>query len=130
MTGDRFMGYPWLEEYCVSKKGAAKELKEEWGAIRYTVGGKMFAMQGNDGTGRPIITLKLVPAEGLLLRGQYEDITAGYYMNKDHWNSLYLDGSVPEDVLRDMIDKSYAILFDSLPKKVQSEIKQAAHLKP
>ncbi|MCL2148955.1 MAG: MmcQ/YjbR family DNA-binding protein [Methanomassiliicoccaceae archaeon] len=116
------MGYPWLEDYCVSKKGAAKDLKEEWGAIRYTVGGKMFAMQGNDGAGRPIITLKLAPEEGLLLRGRYEDVTPGYYMNKVHWNSVFLDGSVPDDVLRDMVDKSYAILFGSLSKKAQNEI--------
>ncbi len=43
-------------------------------------------------------------------------------MNKEHWNSLYLDGNVPDGVLRDMLDKSYQLVFHSLPKKVQREI--------
>jgi len=70
----------------------------------------------------PIITLKLLPADGDFLRRQYEDIVPGYYMNKDHWNSVYLDGSIPDDVLQGMIDKSYSILFDALTKKAQKEI--------
>ena len=116
------MNYPWIDEYCLSKQGATMEYKDEWQAIRYMVGGKMFALQGNDNTGRPIVTLKLLPTDGDFLRNQFQDIIPGYYMNKKHWNSVYLDGSVPNDVLRDMIDKSYTILFSSLPKKTQKEI--------
>ena len=116
------MNYPWLDEYCLSKKGAAKEYKEEWQATRYMIGGKMFALQGADNTTRPVITLKLLPADGEFLRDQYGDIIPGYYMNKIHWNSVYLDGAVPDIVVRDMIDKSYAILFASLTKKAQKEI--------
>ena len=116
------MNYPWLDEHCMSKKSATKEYKEEWQATKYMIGGKIFAMQGDDNTKRPIITLKLLPAEGDLLRKQYKDIVAGYYMNKEHWNSVYLDGSVPDEIVRDMIDKSYAILFASLTKKMQKEI--------
>lgn len=116
------MKYLWIEEYCLAKPGAVKDFKAEWNAIRYLLGGKMFALQGTDNTSRPVITLKLLPADGDFLRRQYEDIIPGYYMNKDHWNSVYLDGAVPDDVLRDMIDKSYALLFNALPKKTQKEI--------
>jgi predicted DNA-binding protein (MmcQ/YjbR family) len=116
------MNYPWLDEYCVSKQGATKEYKDEWKAMRYMIGGKMFALQCNDNTGRPVITLKLVPSDGDFLRRQYDDIIPGYYMNKEHWNSVYLDGSVPDDIMRDMIDKSYLILFSSLTKKAQTGI--------
>jgi len=116
------MNYPWLDEYCMAKQGATKDYKEEWQATRYMLYGKMFALQGNDNTDRPVVTLKLIPAEGTMLRNQHKDIIAGYYMIKEHWNSVYLDGSVPDDFLRDMIDKSYAILFSSLPKKAQKEI--------
>ena len=116
------MNYPWLDEHCMSKKNATKEYKEEWQATKYMIGGKIFAMQGDDNTKRPIITLKLLPAEGDFLRKQYKDIVAGYYMNKEHWNSVYLDGSVPDEIVRDMIDKSYGILFASLTKKMQKEI--------
>ena len=116
------MSYPWLDECCMSKQGAARDYKEEWEATRYMVGGKMFAMQGKDNTGKPIITLKLLPEDGIFLRNQYEDIFPGYYMNKEHWNSVDLDGSVPDSILRDMIEKSYSIVFASLTKKAQKEI--------
>ena len=116
------MNYPWLDEYCMSKQGVTKEYKEEWQATRYMVGGKMFALQGNDNTKRPIITLKLIPTDGDFLRNRFEDIVAGYYMNKDHWNSVYLDSSVPDDIVQDMIDRSHTIVFTSLTKKAQKEI--------
>lgn len=117
--------YPWLDAYCRQKKGASKDFKEEWGAYRYLLGAKMFAMQGSDKEGRQIISLKLSPEEGAMLRGQYQDIRPGYYLNKDHWNSLNLAGDVPDDVLRYMVDASYRLVYASLPKKVQREIDQA-----
>jgi predicted DNA-binding protein (MmcQ/YjbR family) len=111
--------YERLEAYCLSKKGAQKEVKQEWEATLYKIGDKIFAMRGTDSGGRPIITLKADPADGVFLREQYKEIIAGYYMNKTHWNSVYLDGVVPNDLLRDMIDKSYDIVFGSLSKKAQ-----------
>lgn len=116
------MNYPWLDEYCSKKPGAVKEFKAEWNAIRYLIGGKMFALCGADNTARPVITLKLLPAEGDFFRSQYTDIIPGYYMNKVHWNSVYLDGAVPDELLRGLIDQSYDILLASLPKKVQKEL--------
>ena len=115
--------YEWFEEYCKSKKGVIKDYKIEWEAHRYMLRNKMFAMHCNDKEGKEIITLKLEPMHGKFLREQYEEgIVAGYYMNKDHWNSVYVDGNVPDDVLRDMVDKSYELIFQSLSKKIQSEI--------
>ena len=116
------MAYSWLDDYCASKKGAVKEYKIEWEAIRYMIGGKMFVLQGGDKTGKPIITLKCEPLFGEALRQQYSDIIPGYYMNKTHWNSVYLDGAVPDDVLRQMIDMSYDLVLGGLSKKVQQEI--------
>jgi predicted DNA-binding protein (MmcQ/YjbR family) len=119
------MKYQWADEYCLSKKGAEKDFKVEWNATRYMIRGKMFAMQGGDKYGKPILTIKLEPMFGELLRSQFKDIIPGYYMNKVHWNSLYLEGDVPDDVLRNMLDNAYKIIFASLPKKVQSEILEA-----
>lgn len=109
--------YSWLDAYCESLQGAKKEYKDEWAATRYLVAGKMFALQGKDQTGRPIVTLKLAPENGVFLRNRYQDVVAGYYMNKTHWNSVYLDGTVPDEVLRDMIGESYAIICKALTKK-------------
>jgi len=116
------MKYSWLDDYFLEKQGVIKEFKEEWNATKYVIGGKMFALQGTDKTTRPIITLKLSPADGDFLRQQHEDIIPGYYMNKVHWNSVYLDSSIPDDLLREMIDKSYTLVFKGLTKKAQKEI--------
>lgn len=116
------MNYDWLDEYCLSKRGVQKDFKAEWNATRYMLNGKMFAMHGGDKEGKPIITVKLDPMFGQLLRNQYRDIVPGYYMNKEHWNSLYLEGDVPDEVLRDMLDQAYQIVLKSLSKKLQTEI--------
>ncbi len=84
------MKYEWLDAYLLDKPHAVKEWQEDWQVNKFMVGGKMFAMWGGDKTGKEIITLKLEPARGEFLRNQYEDIIPGYYMNKLHWNSLYL----------------------------------------
>lgn len=116
------MAYEWLDEYLLSKPGAIKDFKPEWMATRYLLAGKMFAMQGADKYEKPIITLKLEPEYGQLLRNQYKDIVPGYYMNKEHWNSLYLDGEVADDIVRQMADESYHLILSSLSKKLQAEI--------
>ncbi|KNZ43409.1 MmcQ/YjbR family DNA-binding protein [Acetobacterium bakii] len=122
------MSYEWIDEYCLSKKGVEKDYKLEWGAIRYMIRGKMFAMQGSDKMGEPIITTKLEPSQGEFLRNKYKDIIPGYYMNKVHWNSLYLEGNVPDDIVKDMLDNAYALIFLSLSKKTQKEILEGVSL--
>lgn len=116
------MSYTWLDTYCLSKPGVTKDYKPEWDATRYFVGGKMFAMRGGDKTGKPIFTLKLEPDFGDFLRQTYSDIVPGYYMNKVHWHSLYLEGCVPDDVVCDMVDRSHQTVLNALPKKLQKEI--------
>ena len=119
------MKYSWMDEYCLSKRGVEKDFKPEWNATRYMIRGKMFAMQGGDKEGKPIFTMKLSPMDGQALRSQFKDIIPGYYMNKEHWNSLYLEGDVPDDIVKDMLDQSYEILLNSLSKKVQQEIRES-----
>jgi predicted DNA-binding protein (MmcQ/YjbR family) len=114
--------YEWLDEYCLSKKGTEKDFKIEWNATRYLIGGKIFAMQGGDKDNKAIITLKCEPVFGQFLREQHQHIVAGYYMNKDHWNSVYLDGDVPDDILKQMINMSYDLVLNSLSKKTIKEI--------
>ena len=116
------MNCDWMEDYLLSKKGAVKDFKAEWDATRYMVGGKMFAMQGGDKAHEPILTLKCEPPFGQFLRKQYPDVVAGYYMNKEHWNSVYLKGVVPEDVVKQMMDESYGLILGSLSQKMQKEI--------
>ena len=103
------MRYTWLDEYLLSKKGVTKDLKKEWNWIRYQVGEKLFAAVCLGDDDKPYyITLKLDPVEGDFLRRQYEDIVPGYYMNKEHWITVLLDGTVEEEKVRDLTDASYA----------------------
>jgi len=116
------MKYDFIQAHCLSKKAAEEDYKQEWDAIRYTVRSKMFAMVGNDGEGRPIISVKHTPERGEELREKYTDIVPGYYLNKTHWSSIFLSGNLPEAVLKQMLDDSYELIFNSLPKKVRNEI--------
>lgn len=116
------MKYEWINEYCLSKQGVEKDFKVEWEATRYLIRGKIFVMQGGDKYKKPIITLKCEPVFGQLLREQNQHIVPGYYMNKEHWNSAYLEGDVPDDVLKQMIDMSYDLVLKSFSKKMQKEI--------
>lgn len=117
------MRYEWMDEYLLQKKGVTKDLQADWNWIRYHVGGKMFAALCLNKAGEAVyITLKLEPLEGEFWRGQYADVIPGYYMNKVHWNSVKPDGEVPDDILRDMLDKSYALVLGGLSKKRQREI--------
>lgn len=121
------MRYTWIDEFLSGKPGVVKDLKEEWNWIRYQIGGKMFAAVCLGENDEPYyITLKLEPGEGDFLRQQYEDIVPGYYMNKVHWNSVKPDGEVPDDLLKDLLEKSYQLVLGGLSKKKQKEILESA----
>ena len=117
------MKYPWIDEYLQNKPGVTKDLQKDWNWIRYHIGGKMFAAVCLGENDEPYyITLKLEPAEGDFLRKQYEDIVPGYYCNKQHWNSIKPDGSVPDELLKELLDKSYFLVLAGFPKKKQREL--------
>ncbi|HCT94005.1 MAG: DNA-binding protein [Bacteroidetes bacterium GWF2_39_10] len=116
------MMYEFIQKHCLSKKGVIEDYKEEWDAVRYFIGGKMFAMVGNYKDGRPIVSLKRTPEYGIEVQEKYPDIIPGYYLNKVHWSSIFIEGNVPEKILREMIDQSYELVFKSLTKSVQKEI--------
>ena len=118
------MRYHWIDEYLLGKPAVTKDLQAEWNWIRYQIGGKMFAAVClDDDTNKPVyITLKLEPEEGDFFRQQYEDVIPGYYMNKVHWNSIRADGAVPDDLLKEMLDKSYHLVLGGFSKKKQREI--------
>ena len=123
------MKYEWIEEYLMKKAGVTKDFQEQWNWIRFHVGEKLFAaICRDDETDKPVyITLKLEPVEGEFYRKEYEDIIPGYYMNKVHWNSVKADGNVPDDVVKDLLDRAYTVVFESLSKKRQREILEEAN---
>jgi predicted DNA-binding protein (MmcQ/YjbR family) len=81
----------------------------------YKVAGKMFAISSPEKT-PPAISLKCEPALALELREEYPAVTPGYHLNKDHWNTVDLDGSVPDRELKKMISHSYEQVVSGLPR--------------
>lgn len=107
-----------LIEYCLTKLGAVHDYKAEWEADRVCISGKMFALLG-ELNGRPIISLKSEPDRADVLRQMYADVIPGYYLNKTHWNTLFIDGALPEELIYESIDHSYRLVGMGLPKKTQ-----------
>ncbi|MCI8632624.1 MAG: hypothetical protein HFE64_03965 [Lachnospiraceae bacterium] len=117
------MKYPWIDEYLLNKRGVTKDLQADWNWVRYKIGDKMFAAICLDAENRPYyITIKLKPETGDFLRQQYEDIIPGFYMNKQHWNSVKPDGAVPEDLMKEMLDQAYHVVLGSFSGKKQREL--------
>ena len=117
------MRYDWLDAELLRWPGVTKDFKAEWNWTRYMVGGKLFCAICHDGAGGDVyITVKLEPLRGEFLRGQFADVIPGYYLNKTHWNSVRTAGSLPEDILRDMLAESYRLVAAGLPKRTRAAL--------
>lgn len=121
--------HDWLDAYLLGMPGATTDYKVEWEWQRYQVGGKMFAATMQPGpqyreyAGRRLVSLKCDPAWAEQLRAEHpDDILPGFYADKRHWISVDLDGDVPEELLRELCDHSYRLVFAKLTKKLQREI--------
>jgi predicted DNA-binding protein (MmcQ/YjbR family) len=88
----------------------------------YRAAGKVFLMVGVR-VERQYVTYKSDPADALSQRDAHPAVTPGYYANKKHWNTVYLDGSVPGDLILDWIDESYDLVVAGLPRKVRDELR-------
>lgn len=109
-----------LREYCLSKKGTTESFPFDEVTLVFKVGGKMYALTNLDGD--PSINLKCDPEKAVELREQYSAIEPGYHMNKIHWNTVNINSSIPRSLLKELIDHSYQLIFDSLPKAKKEEV--------
>jgi predicted DNA-binding protein (MmcQ/YjbR family) len=104
-----------FREYCLSKARATESTPFGPDVLVFKVGGKIFALAALDEMPM-IVNLKCDPDLALDLRDRYEQVTPGYHMNKRHWNSVEIEGGVPDAELREMIDHSYDLVAKKLPK--------------
>ncbi|AIQ11334.1 MmcQ/YjbR family DNA-binding protein [Paenibacillus durus] len=104
-----------LASYCLSKKGAIEEYPFGDGVLVIKVASKMFALL-SERNNQLNISLKCDPIIAESLRQQYSSITPGYHLNKTHWNTIIMDGSISESELFKMIDHSYELVFKGLKK--------------
>ncbi len=110
-----------LRNYCLSHAAAVEDFPFGDGVAVMKVMGKMFALIPIDAP--PRISLKCEPTLAEILRQTYPAVTPGYHLNKRHWNSIEVDGSIPDDEIRDMIDTSYDLVVKSLPKTQREQLK-------
>jgi predicted DNA-binding protein (MmcQ/YjbR family) len=102
-----------FHEYCLSKAGATEGTPFGPDVLVFKVSGKMFALAALDEMPARV-NLKCDPDLALELRDRYEEVTPGYHMNKKHWNTVEIEGAIPDPELRKMIDHSYALVAKGL----------------
>ena len=104
-----------FREYCLTKPGASEEIPFGPDVLVFKVGAKMFALAALDEV-PPTVNLKCDPDLALDLRDRYEQVTPGYHMNKKHWNTVEIESGIPNIELRRMIDHSYDLVIEKLPR--------------
>jgi predicted DNA-binding protein (MmcQ/YjbR family) len=110
-----------LRRRCLALPGATEEFPFDAENSVFKVAGKIFAISRLDG--RPLrVSVKCDPGLAEQLRASYPAITPGYHLNKRHWNTVVLDGSVPDAMVRDMIEDSYDLVVSALPRAVREAL--------
>lgn len=110
-----------FREYCLSKKGVTEDLPFDEETLVFKVSGKMFALTGLDEQ-ELSINLKCDPEKAIELRERYPCVQPGYHMNKMHWNTVNIDGSVPDKLVKEWIDNSYTLVAKKLTKVQKKEL--------
>jgi predicted DNA-binding protein (MmcQ/YjbR family) len=104
-----------LRDYCLKKKGAVETFPFGDEVRVFKVMNKIFALLPVAGT--PEISLKCEPTWAVILRNTYKAVQPGYHLNKEHWNTLSVDGSIPDGEILMMIDHSYDQVVKGLSRK-------------
>jgi predicted DNA-binding protein (MmcQ/YjbR family) len=115
------MDHETLYAYVLSLPGAVAERPFGPQPLVVKVGGKIFALVAEDAV--PLtISLKCEPAHAQFLRDTFPAVQPGYHLNKEHWNTVTLDGSIPEEGIRAMVDESYWLVVGGLSKAAQRRL--------
>jgi predicted DNA-binding protein (MmcQ/YjbR family) len=109
-----------LRDHCLHKPGVEESFPFDNETLVFKVMGKIFLLIGLSTGNR--FNVKCDPELAVQLREQYSEVEPGYHMNKTHWNTVYMDGSLTRKQLCEMIDHSYELIVKSLPKKVREEM--------
>jgi predicted DNA-binding protein (MmcQ/YjbR family) len=108
-------------DYCKEKEGTSLDFPFGENVMVIKVGRKMFVLIKNI-ENPPKMTLKCDPEKSVELRNKYKAIKPGYHMNKRNWNTIDMDGSVPDEEIYKMIDESYELVIQTLSKSKRQKI--------
>lgn len=109
-----------FREYCMVKPGVTEEFPFDENTLVFKVMGKMFALTNLEGEWS--LNLKCDPEKAIELREQYPAIKPGYHMSKIHWNTVYMDGSLNQKLILELIDHSYQLVVEKLPPKLRQAV--------
>ncbi|MGH2899847.1 MAG: MmcQ/YjbR family DNA-binding protein [Solirubrobacteraceae bacterium] len=110
-----------LRALCLSHLGAVEEFPFGPDVSVFKVAGKMFALSGLDRA--PLhVSVKCDPQLAVDLRLSYAAIGPGYHLNKRHWNTITLDGSIPDQLIRDFIEDSHDLVVNALPRRTREQL--------
>lgn len=119
MTGES------LRKWCLGRPEAVEEFPFNPRTSVFKVGGKMFAL--SDLNARPLkVSVKCEPELAEQLRSTYKAVVPGYHLNKRHWNTITLDGSLPDQKVRDLIEDSYDLVVAGLTKATRRRLRLSA----
>jgi predicted DNA-binding protein (MmcQ/YjbR family) len=103
-----------LRDHCLAFPGAAETFPFGPKTSVFKVAGRMFAL--SQLRAQPLrVSLKCEPELAEALRGAHAAVLPGFHLNKRHWNTVTIDGSLPDDAVRDMIEDSYDLVVSKLP---------------
>ena len=110
-----------LRRWCLEHAGAVEDFPFSPDTSVFKVGGKVFAISA---LGRePLaVSVKCEPELAAQLRHTYPAIRPGYHLNKRHWNTIVLDGTLPDQLVRDLVEDSYDLIVGALPKRVRGQL--------
>ncbi len=111
-----------LRAHCLGKPGATEGYPFGPGALVMKVGEKLFAIIADESD--PLtVSLKCEPEIAVTVRSRYPAVAPGYHLNKRHWNTVTLDGSIPEEQIFEWVDDSYDLVLERLPRSIRTEIR-------
>ncbi len=111
-----------LRDYCLQKPAAIEDMPFGDNTLVFKVGGKIFLLVGLEDGNR--FNAKCDPEWAIELRERHSEIIPGFHMNKRHWNTIYMDGGLKLNLLKELIDHSYTLVFNSLTKTQRDNLTQ------
>ena len=111
-----------VREYCLQLPEVTEGFPFGEGVLVFKVAGKMFLASNLDAYPASC-NLKCEPSRAVELREEYDGIKPGWHMNKKHWNTILLDGTVPSTLIEEMLDHSYELVVGSLKKADRERIR-------
>ncbi|MDF3829355.1 MULTISPECIES: MmcQ/YjbR family DNA-binding protein [unclassified Pseudocitrobacter] len=107
--------------YCMAKSGAEQSVHSDWKATQIKVADVLFAMI-KEVEERPAVSLKTSPELAELLRQQHSDVRPSRHLNKAHWSTVYLDGTLPDSQIYYLVDASYQQAITLLPEQTRQQL--------